>query len=242
MSSLADTTNVVGSHQTTLVIAAHPDDEVLGCGGTLARIAREGRAVHVLLLADGELSRFPTSEGATDPAALAARSAAATHACEILGCTSVEVLTLPDNRMDTLDLLDVVRHIESAVERHRPSCVLTHHSSDVNVDHRIVHDAVIAACRPQPSHPVRELLFFEVPSSTEWRPPGSGLPFNPNWFVDISRTLEKKLEALRAYQAELRVFPHPRSLQGVSALARWRGASVGVEAAEAFVLGRKTVV
>jgi LmbE family N-acetylglucosaminyl deacetylase len=89
---------------------------------------------------------------------------------------------------------------------------------------------------------VRELLFFEVPSSTEWRPPGSGLPFHPNWFVDISNTLEKKLEALRAYQAELRVFPHPRSLQGVSALARWRGASVGVEAAEAFVLGRKTVV
>jgi LmbE family N-acetylglucosaminyl deacetylase len=144
--------------------------------------------------------------------------------------------------MDTLDLLDVVRHIESAVERHRPSCVLTHYSSDVNVDHRIVHDAVIAACRPHPGHPVRELLFFEVPSSTEWRPPGSGLPFHPNWFVDISNTLEKKLEALRAYQAELRVFPHPRSLQGVSALARWRGASVGVEAAEAFVLGRKTVV
>jgi LmbE family N-acetylglucosaminyl deacetylase len=242
MSSLADSANEVRNHETTLVIAAHPDDEVLGCGGTLARFAREGRAVHVLLLADGESSRFRSSEGAAVPSALAARSAAATLASEILGCTSVEVLALPDNRMDTLDLLDVVRHIESAVERHRPSCVLTHHSSDVNVDHRIVHDAVIAACRPQPSHPVRELLFFEVPSSTEWRPPGSGLQFNPNWFVDISSTLEKKLEALRAYQAELRVFPHARSLQGVNALARWRGASVGVEAAEAFVLGRKTIV
>ena len=242
MSSLADSADEVRSHATTLVVAAHPDDEVLGCGGTLARMAREGRAVHVLLLADGESSRFRSEEGRIDPTAVAARSAVAGLACKILGCTSVKLLTLPDNRMDTLDLLDVVRHIESAIERHRPSCVLTHHSSDVNVDHRIVHDAVIAACRPQPSHPVRELLFFEVPSSTEWRPPGSTPPFSPNWFVDISSTLEKKLEALSAYQAELRLFPHPRSLQGVTALARWRGASVGVEAAEAFVLGRKTII
>jgi LmbE family N-acetylglucosaminyl deacetylase len=100
---------------------------------------------------------------------------------------------------------------------------------------------VIAACRPQPGHPVQELLFFEVPSSTEWRPPGSAEPFSPNWFVDISRTLETKLKALRAYETELRAFPHPRSLKGVTALAQWRGATVGVEAAEAFVLGRKLV-
>jgi LmbE family N-acetylglucosaminyl deacetylase len=115
---------------------------------------------------------------------------------------------------------------------------LTHHAGDVNIDHQRVHQAVVTACRPQPGHPVRTLLFFEVPSSTEWQPPGSAPAFTPNWFVDISSTLDCKLNALDAYAEELRVWPHPRSLQAVEALARWRGATVGVEAAEAFILGR----
>ena|SRR2546425_1984076 len=216
-----------------VVVAAHPDDEVLGCGGALARMALEGRAVHILLLADGETSR---TEGSNR---LAARNAAAESACKILGCASVEVLGLPDNRLDGVELLDVVKRIEVSVEHHRPSTVLTHHVGDVNVDHRVAHEAVLAACRPRPGHPVTELLFFEVPSSTEWRPPGSAEPFAPNWFVDISKTLAVKLKALQVYRSELRKFPHPRSLRAVEALARWRGATVGVEAAEAFVLGRK---
>lgn len=224
-----------------VVLAAHPDDEVLGCGGTLARIADEGRPVHILLLADGETSRVSGPAQPMDPGRLAARKAAAEAACKILGCASVELLSLPDNRLDRLELLDVVQYIEAFVQRHRPSTVLTHHSGDVNIDHRVVHEAVIATCRPQPGHAVRELLFFEVPSSTEWRPPGSAESFNPNWFVDISRTLARKLEALQAYEAELRAFPHPRSLKAVDALARWRGATVGAEAAEAFVLGRKII-
>ena len=224
-----------------LVLAAHPDDEVLGCGGTLARMASEGRAVHILLMADGETSRVSDSAQTIDPGRLAARNAAAEAACKILGGASVELLALPDNRLDRLELLDVVKYIEVFVQRYQPSTVLTHHAGDVNIDHRVVHDAVIAACRPQPGRSVKELLFFEVPSSTEWRPPGSGESFNPNWFVDISRTLAKKLEALQAYGDELRAFPHPRSLKAVDALAQWRGATVGVEAAEAFVLGRKLV-
>jgi LmbE family N-acetylglucosaminyl deacetylase len=134
-----------------------------------------------------------------------------------------------------------VKHIEGFVERYRPSLLLTHHCGDVNIDHRVVHDAVISACRPQPGYPVKELLFFEVPSSTEWRPAGSANAFCPNYFVDISMTLPKKLEALNAYAPELRPFPHPRSLKAVTALAHWRGATVGVEAAEAFILGRKLV-
>jgi LmbE family N-acetylglucosaminyl deacetylase len=128
-------------------------------------------------------------------------------ACTILGCSSVEILGLPDNRLDGVELLDVVRHIEDFVQRHRPSLLLTHHCGDVNIDHRVVHDAVISACRPQPGHPVKELLFFEVPSSTEWRPAGSSHAFNPNYFVDISKTLPRKLEALNAYADELRPFP-----------------------------------
>jgi LmbE family N-acetylglucosaminyl deacetylase len=169
------------------------------------------------------------------------RNAAAQAAAKILGCASLEILALPDNRLDGVELLDIVKRVEAFVKRYRPSTLLTHHCGDVNIDHRIVHEAVISACRPQPGHPVKELLFFEVPSSTEWRPSGSGESFNPNCFVDISATLAKKLAALQAYVSELRPFPHPRSVQAVSALAQWRGATVGVEAAEAFILGRKLI-
>jgi LmbE family N-acetylglucosaminyl deacetylase len=222
------------------IIAAHPDDEVLGCGGTLARLANEGHQVHILLMADGESSRGG-AEQPIDAGLLSARNMAAETACKILGCASVEALNLPDNRLDGMDRLDVIKQIEHFVELYRPSTVFTHHAGDVNIDHRVVHDAVIAACRPQPEHPVKELLFFEVPSSTEWRPPGSAITFAPNLFYDISTTFTLKLKALQVYESELRTFPHTRSLKAVESLAQWRGATVGVEAAEAFVLGRKVI-
>jgi LmbE family N-acetylglucosaminyl deacetylase len=224
-----------------VVIAAHPDDEVLGCGGTLARMASEGHQIHILLLADGETSRPDDIGAAANSEKLTLRKAAAQKACNILGATSVELLTLPDNKLDSLPLLDVVKHIEAFIQLHQPSTVFTHHAGDVNIDHQVVHHAVVTACRPLPDHPVSELLFFEVPSSTEWRPAGSSAPFIPNWYVDISATLLKKLEALEVYASELRAFPHPRSLKAVSALATWRGSTVGVDAAEAFVLGRKRI-
>jgi len=225
-----------------LVVVAHPDDEVLGCGGTIACLADAGRAVHVLLLADGESSRVGADGSSPEPGSLAARNAAAEHACRILGCASVESLAFPDNRMDGLVLLDVVKQVEARIARHAPATVLTHHGGDVNIDHRVAHEAVIVACRPIPGHSVRELLFFEVPSSTEWRPPPLAESFAPNYFVDVSATLDRKMEALNAYASELRAFPHPRSLIAVDALARWRGATVGVGAAEAFLLGRKIVM
>lgn len=222
-----------------LVVAAHPDDEVLGCGGAIARWVREGRLVHALLLADGETSRA-TENAAVDPELLKQRQQATRQAASILGC-EVETLSLPDNRMDGLELLDVVKPIEAAIGRLQPGAVLTHHAGDVNIDHRIAHEAVLAACRPQPGHPVHELLFFETPSSTEWRPPGSAQPFQPNLFIDISKTLAVKLKALESYANELREFPHPRSMRAVEALARWRGATIGVEAAEAFIVGRQLI-
>jgi LmbE family N-acetylglucosaminyl deacetylase len=188
----------------------------------------------VSFLADGVMAREHA------PAtALEARRAAASRAGEMLGVTSLSFGDFPDNRMDTVALLDVVKRIETLIEQHRPDTVLTHHAGDVNVDHRRIHEAVTAACRPQKDHPVRTLLSFEVASSTEWQLPGTALAFVPNWFVDISATLELKLAALEAYAAELREWPHPRSRRGVAALAQWRGATVGVDAAEAFVLGRQ---
>ena len=232
----------IEGQERVLIIAAHPDDEVLGCGGTIARMVSEGSSVHVLMMADGETSRsFEPEQREIEVDRIEARNASAEKACKILGCSSVDVLGLSDNRLDGLELLDLVKNIETFVQRYRPSKVFTHHAGDVNIDHQVVHNAVISACRPQPDFSVKELLFFEVPSATEWRPPSSDNQFNPNWFVDISLTLEVKLEALRAYETELRKFPHPRSLNAVKALAQWRGVTVGVEAAEAFVLGRMIV-
>lgn len=226
--------------QPVLVIAAHPDDEVLGCGGTIARMASEGREVHVLLMADGESART-TSAHKVETKQIEKRGNAAQNASDILGCASVDMLSLPDNRLDRLELLDIVKQIEHFIERFKPVTIFTHHSGDVNIDHCIVHNAVITACRPQPNYVVDEILFFEVPSSTEWRPPTSAAFFTPNFFVDISSTLSTKLNALKTYSDELRQFPHPRSLQAIQVLAQWRGSTVGVNAAESFILGRRIV-
>lgn len=226
---------------TVLVIAAHADDETLGCGGTIARWVEEGQSVHVLLIADGESSRLLSGTAAGVDDLLAARNSAAQDAGRILGCESVEALGLPDNRLDGTELLDIVKHCERAIERIQPHTVLTHHFGDVNIDHQVVHNAVLAACRPQPGHPVSRILFFELPSSTEWRPGNSGAPFCPTVFVDVSAQMVKKRAAMEVYAREMRPFPHARSITAVEALATWRGATVGVEAAEAFMLGREII-
>lgn len=223
--------------QSLLILAAHPDDEVLGCGGTIAKLSDAGSIVHVAFLADGVFSR--TGDGAAQQEELIARRRAAQKACDILGVRSVSFGDFPDNRMDTIPLLDIVQAVEAVIARHQPAMVFTHHVGDVNIDHRRLYEAVMTACRPQSHHPVKTLLSFEVPSSTEWHLPGGALPFTPNWFVDISATLSRKVAALEAYATELRAWPHPRSIRGVEHLAHWRGATVGVDAAEAFILGRQ---
>jgi LmbE family N-acetylglucosaminyl deacetylase len=220
-----------------LVVAAHPDDEVLGCGGTLAKFAAAGSAVNVSFMSDGVTSRPADSD--THQREREARKAAAMRAGAILGVQNLTFGVFPDNRMDSVALLDITREIEDLIAKIRPDTVLTHHAGDLNIDHRRVHEAVVTACRPQPGHSVRTLLSFEVPSSTEWHLGGSAPAFLPNWFEDITATLDRKLAALDAYEAELRDWPHPRSRKSVEYLARWRGATVGAQAAEAFMLGRQ---
>lgn len=224
-------------NSSVLILAAHPDDEALGCGGTIAKLADEGATVHVAFLADGVFSRI--GNAGAQQAELTARRAAAQKACDILGVKSVFFGEFPDNRMDTIALLDIIKPIETLIAKYQPDTVFTHHAGDVNIDHQRIHEAVTTACRPQRGHPVKTLLCFEVPSSSEWQLPGSAPAFAPNWFVDISDTLGRKLAALDAYAAELRAWPHPRSRQAVEHLAHWRGATVGVDAAEAFMLGRQ---
>jgi len=221
------------------IVAAHPDDEVLGCGGIIARHADAGDHVQVLILAEGATSRQQQRDRGQVNAELSNLARAAQKAGEILGASEVELLDLPDNRLDSLDRLDLIKLIEARIERYQPQIVYTHHSGDVNVDHRRLHQAVVTTCRPTPGHCVRRLLSFEVASSTEWQPPGSAPAFQPNWFVDISAQWERKQLALEAYASEMRPWPHARSIQALEHLARWRGAQVGVEVAEAFCLLRQ---
>jgi LmbE family N-acetylglucosaminyl deacetylase len=224
--------------QSILVVAAHPDDEVLGCGGTIARHADAGDLVRVLIVAEGATSRQGQRDRAEAADELTSLAQAAQTASTILGAVGVELMDLPDNRLDSLDRLDLIKQIEERITRNKPQVVYVHHAGDVNVDHRRLHEAVITACRPIPGQPVRRLLSFEVASSTEWQPPGSAQAFHPNWFVDISSQWERKCLALEAYASEMRHWPHARSIESLEHLARWRGAQVGVEAAEAFCLLR----
>lgn len=222
-----------------LVVAAHPDDEVLGCGGTIARHVELGHEVQVLIVAEGATSRQSQRDRLQADDELSALAQSAQRAGSILGAAGVELLDLPDNRLDSIDRLDLIKHIEQRINRHQPQVVYVHHAGDVNVDHRRLHEAVVTACRPTPGHPVKRLLSFEVASSTEWQPPGSSSAFQPNWFVDISDQWQLKRDALEAYVSEMRLWPHARSIEAVEHLARWRGAQVGVEAAEAFCLLRQ---
>jgi LmbE family N-acetylglucosaminyl deacetylase len=222
------------------VIAAHPDDEVLGCGATIARHTASGDEVHVLIVAEGATSRSVTGDRLEFKDQLSQLAASAHRANELLGATNLELLGFSDNRMDSVDLLDVVKVIEAFLGRFEPHTVYTHWPFDLNIDHRIVSEAVQTACRPVPLSPQDQILFFEVPSSTEWRV-SAARSFEPNYFVDVSATLELKHKALAFYASEMRSWPHSRSREAVEALARWRGASVGVMAAEAFVLGRTLI-
>jgi N-acetylglucosamine malate deacetylase 1 len=230
---------VENDSMTTLVIAAHPDDEVLGCGASIAKWSDAGEEVHVLIMAEGGTSRGATRDTASNREELLLLENAVHQAADILGTASIKLLSFPDNRMDSLDRLDVVKAVEVEVERLKPEIVITHHCGDVNIDHRVIHESVVTACRPQPGHPVHRLLAFEVPSSTEWQPPNSNISFQPNWFEDVSETIDHKLEAMSVYQSEIREWPHSRSLESIEHLARWRGGSIGCEAAESFVLMRE---
>ena len=215
-----------------LVVAAHADDEALGCGGTIARHTADGDSVHLLLIADGVTSRLNVN-----PDDLMCRDKASEKASEILGIKTSYRLGLPDNRLDSIPLLDIVRELEIIIKKIMPRVIYTHHHGDLNVDHRRTQEAVMTACRPQPGCPVKEIYGFEVPSSTEWATPYRA-PFLPSVFVDISDYLLTKKSAIEAYTEEMRPEPHSRSMGHVLALAAHRGYTVGVKAAEAFMVYR----
>jgi N-acetylglucosamine malate deacetylase 1 len=210
-----------------LCIAAHPDDEVLGCGGVLAWHARKGDPVSIVIVCEGESLRYgPDGVGQASHIQKAAAK---------LGCTSVRHLGFPDQALDTLRLTDLIAPLEKIVREVRPRIVYSQHGGDVNRDHHILFQAVLVATRPTETY-LEEVYAYDAASSTEWAFPRT---FVPDTWVDISSTLDAKLAAMACYESELRPYPHPRSLKALEYRARAYGNQVCMDAAEVFMTVRR---
>ena len=214
------------SNEKVLVIAAHPDDETLGMGGTIHKLSLLGSRVRVIFLSDGVGSRDEIRESVDS------RRAAAISALRVLNCTDVHFYDYPDNSMDTMPLIDIVKTVEKSIDDFDPTVLFTHFPHDLNVDHRITSQACLVAARPKVNRSIKSLLYFEVQSSTEWNFGSS--QFIPNMFVDISDSFGFKTNALKEYQVEIEAFPEARSFAGIEARSNVRGVTVGVSNAEAF--------
>jgi len=215
-----------------LVISAHSDDETLGCGGTISKLVSNGHLVTALFMTDGVSSR----EGNCTSTQVQKRIQSAKKATEILGISHLQQCDFPDNALDTVSLLNITQVIEAVIVETQPHTIFTHYLNDLNIDHSIVARATLTAARPVADSPVKRVIAYEVNSSTEW---AFGSPqFSPNYFVNISDTFKVKVKAMRAYENELRDPPHPRSIEGIKALASLRGNAVGYEYAEAFEIYR----
>jgi LmbE family N-acetylglucosaminyl deacetylase len=216
-----------------LVIAAHPDDEVLGCGGTIARFAKEGHAVSILILANGLTSRADF-DPVKDAGQVAIHHERARRAGSLLGAKEVNLAGFPDQKMDTVPLLEITQAIEREIARVQPQFVFTQHGGDLNLDHVITFRATLTATRPMEGGVVRSVYSYEVGSSTEWAFGQFEPRFQPSVFFDITPHLETKIAAMQVYESEARAFPHPRSPEALRAKAQTWGSAVGARAAEAF--------
>ncbi|HLP62693.1 MAG TPA: PIG-L family deacetylase [Candidatus Deferrimicrobium sp.] len=218
-----------------LIIAAHPDDEVLGCGGTAARLVKEGHDVYTAILGEGITSRDDTRQPEKRAEEFARLKEQSQDANEILGIKELFLFDFPDNRFDTVPLLDIVKVIEKVKKNVEPGIIFTHFQNDLNIDHQITYRAVMTASRPMPGETVKEIYAFEVLSSTEWCFP---LSFSPDCFFDITAAIDIKTAALEKYQGELKEYPHPRSIKGMRLNAEQWGMKTGVSYAEAFKVVR----
>lgn len=214
------------------VVGAHPDDELLGAGGTLARHAMAGDEVHAIIVADGAGSRYPAELAAT-------LEKQARRAAEVIGFASLQLLSLPDQRLDTVPLIELTQRLERVLDEIDPDTVYTHFPEDVNADHRLVARCAWTACRPYVRPRLRRFAAFETPSSTEWAWPMPGTELRPNLFVDVTDVLEAKIAAMECYETELRDYPHPRSSRALRERAAYWGSHVGRSAAEPFAVLRE---
>jgi LmbE family N-acetylglucosaminyl deacetylase len=215
-----------------LVFAAHPDDEILGLGGTLARHISRGDEVNVALIADSDSARY-------DEETIEKVRESTLRAAENIGEINIQFVGLSDQKLDTLPILSVTQEIEKIIGKIKPQIIYTHHRGDINRDHQVVYEATLTAARPYSVPFVERILCYETPSSTEWNGLHNESSFVPNVYVDISQYLNKKLNAMSAYQTELVNFPHPRSLESLKMRAAYWGSVIGIQAAEPFILVRE---
>lgn len=217
-----------------LIIAAHPDDETIGCGGTILRHVSSGDIVNVITLTDGVSSRDSVKDNDNKH-----RNESALKAMKILGANWIGSGNFPDNNMDTIPILDVIKFIESFKEKYYPDIIYTHSPNDLNIDHGITATAALTAFRPEPNEKYTEIRFFEVASSSDFSVKQLNEKFEPNLYINIKDFLSKKIEALKCYHREMRDYPHSRSYKKIESLAEYRGAQSGLVLAEAFEIVRK---
>ena len=222
-----------------LVVAAHPDDEIYGMGGTIAKLAAEGNEVHILIVTDGSTAQY---RGSNDLSEILERKKKETQkALACVGAAACHYGELPDMRLDAVEHIRINEVIEKAVDEIKPDVVYTHFWGDINMDHQRVFESTLVAVRPTRFQTVRELYCYSVPSSTEWQP-AIHATFAPNVFVNISEYTAQKAAAIAAYATELRPYPHPRSVEAVQAQDTARGLQVGLPAAEEFILLRSVQI
>jgi len=231
-----------------LVLAAHPDDEVLGMGGTIKKFTKKGHNVKIVIFATGisarRSSNYQNSENYNvDKKTMLKMNTQikklkldAIAASKILGVSDVEFLDFPDNEMDLISNLEITKKIEKIINKFKPVEIFTHSCFDVNIDHRMIYFATLAATRPKPGTKIKKVYSFEVPSSTEWYFPSQ---FSPNFFVNIDKEIKSKIQALKKYKTELNSFPHPRSAIALDVIAKKWGTVSGFKNAEVFYLVRE---
>ena len=220
-----------------LIIAAHPDDEVLGCGGLISKYQPEGVDFKVVFIGEGSSCRYNSPDDQSAKIAIRHRTDCAVVALAKLGVKKYDFHDLPCGRFDQVPVLSLNKIIEAATREFEPDTVFTHSPYDANNDHKIVFNATVMATRPVAGNPAHRLLCFEIPSSSEW---AFATTFSPNYFEEISEhNLDQKCQALSLYESEIRAYPFPRSHEGLRAVAMTRGMQAGVAFAEAFHLVRE---
>ena len=215
-----------------IVFAAHPDDEVLGCGGTIKKLSKKFNII-VVFFTTGISSRDTSSKKKQ----IRNLKKDCREANKLLGSNKIIFLDLKDNQLDTYPRIFVIKKIEKILKTYKPQIVFTHHFEDLNIDHQVISNALITACRPNLKNKyLKKILFFEVLSSTEWSVKRN---FNPNYYQEINNFISYKLKAMKEYKTEIQQNPLPRSIETIKSLAKLRGSEIGMNYAEAFILFRE---
>ncbi len=223
-----------------MIVVAHPDDELLGLGATMNRLILDYQVnVHVVILGEGITSRSEKRDPLHWQKELTKHRENIQKAKDMIGYHTVSIFDFPDNRFDTVALLDIIKVIENEKKLHKPDVVFTHHGGDVNIDHQRTFNAVMTACRPMETECVHTIITFETASGTEWRSSTDPYHFIPNLFIEISQeNLDAKISGMECYEYEKRTYPHPRSPEALKIQAQRWGVVVGCYLAEAFCIVR----